>query len=82
MSAYLNVNASREEVRADEVAAEASPEVVEHAVPVCLRHLGVDVVAAVSQLRDLLGQKLDSLGRVAKDDALIDLEFKEKEPLK
>ena len=50
---------------------------MEHPVPVCLGHLGVDVVAGVSKLCDLLRQQLHSLCRVAEDDAL-----EEKEEIK
>jgi hypothetical protein len=35
-----------------------------------LSHLGVNVVAGVAELCDLLGQEFHSLGRVAEDDAL------------
>ena len=58
---------------ADEVPAESGPEVVEHPVSVRLRHAGVNVVAGVAELSDLLGQQLDALGRVTEDDALVDL---------
>ena len=50
---------------------------MEHPVPVCLGHLGVDVVAGVPKLGDLLRQQLHSLCRVAEDDAL-----EEKEEIK
>ncbi len=71
----LDVDASREEVRADEVAAKAGPEVVEDPVAVRLGHPRVDVVAGVAQLGDLLGQLLHPLSRVAEDDALVDLQL-------
>lgn len=64
----LYVYASREEVRADKVPAEASAEVVEHAVTMLLGHLGVDVVAGVAKLGYLLGQELHPLSGVAEDD--------------
>ena len=69
----LDVDAPGEEVGADEVAAQPGPEVVEDAVPVRLGHAGVDVVAGVAELGDLLGEELHSLGGVAENDALIDL---------
>ena len=37
-------------------------------VPDFLWHAGVDAVARITQLRDLLGQENGSLGRVAEDD--------------
>lgn len=50
---------------------------MEHSVSVGLGHLGVDVVAAVAELCDLLGQELDPLSGVAEDDALVDLQLGE-----
>ena len=58
----LNVDTSSEEIAAHEVPAEAGPEVVEDSVAVSLGHLGVNVVAGVAELSDLLGQQLHSLG--------------------
>jgi len=51
----LDVNTPGEEIAADEVPAEAGSEVVEDAIPVVLRHPGVNVVAAVAEVSDLLG---------------------------
>ena len=70
----LDVDAPGQEVGADQVPAQAGPEVVEDSVPVVLGHPRVDVVAAVAEVGDLLGQQLHSLRRVAENDALIDLE--------
>ena len=50
---------------------------MEHPVSVRLGHLGVDVVAAVAELGDLLGEELDPLSGVAEDDALVDLQLGE-----
>ena len=50
---------------------------MEHPVSVRLGHLGVDVVAAVAELGDLLGEQLDPLSGVAEDDALVDLQLGE-----
>jgi hypothetical protein len=72
----LDVDAAREEVRGDEVAAVAVAEVVEDAVPVALRHLGVDVEAAVAELGDLLGQQLHARDAVAEDDRLVDAQLR------
>lgn len=48
---------------------------MEDAVPVGLKHLGVRVEARVAELGDLLCEELDSVGRVAEDDGLVDLEL-------
>ena len=72
----LDVDASREQVRGHQVAAVPVPEVVEDAVPVALRHLGVDVEARVAQLRDLLGQQLHAVDAVAEDDGLVDAQLR------
>ena len=50
---------------------------MEDAIPVLLEHLGVDVEAGVAELGDLLGQKLDSVGGVAEDNRLVDLQLGE-----
>ena len=49
---------------------------MEDPVAVRLDHLGVNVIARVAKLRDLLGQQLDAVDRVAEDDALIDLQLR------
>lgn len=49
---------------------------MEDAIAVLLRHLGVDVVAAVAELGDGLRQELHALGGVAEDDGLVDLQLK------
>jgi hypothetical protein len=49
---------------------------VEDSVSVLLTHLGVDVEARVAEFGDLLGEQLDSLGRVTENDRLIDLQLK------
>jgi len=69
----LNVDAASEEVRTDEIPAQAVTEFVKHAIPVRLWHFCVDVVAVVSKLSDLLGEKFHTLRRVAEYDRLIDL---------
>ena len=47
------------------------------AVAVRLLHLCMNVIARIAQFRNLLGEQLDAIHRVAKDDALIDFEFRE-----
>lgn len=74
----LNIDTTSEEVGTDEVTAVASAEVVEDAVTVLLKHAGVRVEAGVAELSNLLGQKLDTGGRVTEDDGLVDLETGEK----
>ena len=64
----LDVDTASDEVRRDQVAACAIAEVVEDAVAVRLLHLRVDVEARVPDLGDLLGEKFDTVERVAKDD--------------
>ncbi len=53
-------------------------ELVKDAVAVSLLHFGVNVVARVSEFRDFLGQQFDTVDRVAKDNALVDLELGKK----
>lgn len=62
--------------RADKITAEPKAEVMKHAVPVLLVHPGVYVKAGVAQLRDLLGQQLNSRRRVTEYYGLVYLELK------
>lgn len=48
---------------------------MEYSIPVTLSHLGMNVKATETKLCDLLGQKLNTLCRVTKDDGLVDLEL-------
>ena len=50
-------------------------ELVKDAVSTRLLHLGVDVVARISELGDLLGEQLNSIDRVTKNNTLIDLKL-------
>ena len=73
----LDIDAAREQVGGDEVAAGPVAEVVEDTVAVRLQHARVDVEARVAELGDLLGEELDAVDRVAEDDGLVDLELGE-----
>lgn len=73
----LDINTTSKQVRADQVTASTVAEIVEDSVSVLLTHLGVDVEARVAEFGDLLGEQLDSLGRVTEDDRLIDLQLRE-----
>jgi hypothetical protein len=73
----LNIDTTGQEIRADQVSADTVPEIVEDAVTMGLEHLGVRIEARVAQLGDLFGQQLDTVGGVAKDDGLVDLELGE-----
>jgi len=55
----------------------AVAELVEDSVPVGLLHFGMNVVATVAKLCDLLGQKFNTVHTIAKDNALIDLQLAE-----
>lgn len=70
----LHVNATRAEVRGDEVPAVPVPELVEHLVSVLLGHPGMDVERRVPHLRDRLCEPLDPLQRVAEYHRLVDPE--------
>lgn len=70
-----NVDTASEEIGGDKVAALALAEVVEDAVAMGLNHLGVDVEAGEAELRNALGKELDTVDRVAEDDALVNVEL-------
>lgn len=71
----LDVYTTSEQIAADQVSTESSPEIMEHPVPVSLSHFGVNIIAGVTKLGYLLGEELYSLCRVAKNYALINLEL-------
>jgi hypothetical protein len=48
---------------------------MEDAVSVSLLHTGMNVIARVAQLSDLLSQKFHTLSGVAEDNTLIDLQL-------
>lgn len=73
----LNVNATSQEVRADQIAADSISEVVEDSVTALLNHLSVTVEAGVAKLGDLLREQLNSIGGVTEDDGLVDLQLRE-----
>lgn len=52
----LNIDTTREKVRADKVAAHPVSEVVENPVPVMLQHFGMGVETGVAELCDFLGE--------------------------
>ena len=73
----LYVNASREQVRADQVTASAITEIMEDAITMVLTHTRMNIEARVAQVGDLLGEELNPLRWVTKYDWLIDLQLGE-----
>ena len=71
------VYAASEQVRADQIAAVALPEVVEYSVPIGLLHLRVNVEAGVAQLCYLPREQLHPGASGAEDNTLLDLESQE-----
>lgn len=72
----LNINASREQVRTNEVPTYAVTEIVEYAITMRLQHFRVRIETRVAELRDLLGQQLDTISGVTKDDRLVNLKLR------
>ena len=72
----LDIDTTREEVRADEVPADAVAEVMEDAVTMGLEHLGVRVETRVAELGDLLGEELDAVCRVTEYNRLVNLQLR------
>ena len=71
----LNIDTTGKEVRADKVTADAVAEVVENAITMRLEHFCMRVEAGVAQFCHFLGQEFDTVGRITKDDRLIDLQL-------
>lgn len=53
----------------------AVPEIMEHAVPMALEHLGMDVEARVPELSNLLGKEFYSVDRIAENNRLVDAQL-------
>jgi hypothetical protein len=71
----LDINATSEEVGANEIAADAIAEIMEDAVTMRLEHFGVWVKTGIAKFGNFFSKELNAVGRVAKDDRLIDLEL-------
>lgn len=71
----LDINASREQVRTDEVPTYAVTEIVKYAITMRLQHFRVRIETGIAELRDLLGQQLDTISGVTKDDRLVNLKL-------
>ena len=74
----LNIDSSRAEIRADETPAFALSEAVENVISLFLGHLGMNEVARVPKLNNLLSQQLHSHRRIAENDSLCDVQLSEK----
>lgn len=74
---YLVKLTTGEKIGANQVSAVSLTEVMEDTVSVILSHLGMNVVARVTDFRDFLSEKLNTLSRVTEDDRLVDLKFSE-----
>ena len=58
----LDINTTCEEVRADEIAADAIAEVMEHAVAVRLQHFGMRVETGIAEFSYFLREQFDAVG--------------------
>lgn len=73
----LDINTTGQEIGANEVSADAVAEVVEDTVTSLLLHPRVTVKAGIAKFCNFLGEKFDSIGRVAENDRLVDLKLGE-----
>ena len=73
----LNVNSTSKKIGAHEISADAVSEIVEDAIPVLLKHLGMGIKARVAEFSDLLSKEFHTVRGVAEDDRLVDLELGE-----
>lgn len=49
---------------------------MEHAIPIMLQHSRMGIEARIAKLGDFLREKFNTVGGVAEDDALVDLQFR------
>jgi len=71
----LDIDTTREKVRANEITRDTVTEVVKNAITMRLKHFSVRIETRIAELGDFFGQKFDSIGRIAKNYGLIDLKL-------
>ena len=71
----LDINATSEEVRANEITAYAIAEIMEDTITVRLEHFGVRIETRIAEFGDFFSEELNAVGGVAKDNGLIDLKL-------
>jgi len=52
-------------------------EFVEYAVSIALLHLCMNIVAGIAKFGNFLGEQLNAIDRVAKNNRLVDFKFRE-----
>lgn len=73
----LNIDSTSQKIRTDKVAAYAVAKIMEYPITVVLQHLSMRVEAGVPQLSDFLSQQFDAVRRIAEDNGLVYLQFRE-----
>lgn len=73
----LDINTPSQQVGTNQVAADALTEVVKDAVTVMLEHARVRIETRIAKFSDLLSKQLNTIGRIAEDDRLVDLQLVE-----
>jgi len=69
------IDTSREKVRADQISASTISEIMKYSIPVLLRHASMDVKATKTELSYSFCKELNTSHRIAKDNALSNIEF-------
>lgn len=69
----LNINATSKQIRAHQIATNTISKIMENPVAVRLRHARMNVKTGIAKLCNFLGKQLDTTGRIAKNNRLIDL---------
>ena len=73
----MDLKLCTQRTRSHQVSRGTVAELMKYSVTVRLLHLGVDVVARIAELSDLLRQQFDAVDRVAENDTLVDFQFRE-----
>lgn len=71
----LYINTSSEQVRADQITTDTIAKIVEDAISVVLQHTGMGIEARIAKLCDLLREQLHTIGGIAENDGLVDLQL-------
>lgn len=66
---------SEEQTSANKISTSPIPEVVEYSVAMILEHFSMNIEARIAKFGDLLGEKLNSIHRIAENNWLVNLEL-------
>lgn len=73
----LYINATGQKIRTDKISTDTVAEIVKNSIAIMLQHASVRIETGITKFRDFLGEEFHSIGGIAKDDRLVDLQLRE-----